>query len=105
MGSLQRFPFGRRENFDQEHEIAKVGHSGNSDVDIHIDVEVDTKPVAYAMLCSLLATKQLTTEEFEEALERLQKLIDKDKRRRIEKKNDPSSRVKLFNQNGWEDHR
>ncbi|WP_338749218.1 hypothetical protein [Bacillus sp. FJAT-52991] len=105
MASPQRFPFGRREIFDQEREIAKVGHSGNSDVDIHIDVEVDTKPVAYAMLCSLLATKQLTTEEFEEALERLQNLIDKDKNTRVEKKNNHSSRVKLFNQNGWEDQR
>ncbi|GLO64499.1 MULTISPECIES: hypothetical protein [Oceanobacillus] len=49
-----------------------IRESGNSDVDISI--LVDTKPIAYAMLCSLLATKQLTRREFEKAVRELEEL-------------------------------
>ncbi len=51
---------------------ATLSHSGNSDVDITI--HVDTKPIAFAMLYSLLATKQLSNEEFEKAVRRLDSL-------------------------------
>lgn len=54
--------------------INKIGQSGNSDVDVHVDVFVDTTPIAFAILTSLLATKQMSTEEFDEALRRLNKL-------------------------------
>ncbi|MFS0749399.1 hypothetical protein [Oceanobacillus sp. 1P07AA] len=49
-----------------------IRESGNSDVDISI--LVDTKPIAYAMLCSLLATKQFTRREFEKAVRELEEL-------------------------------
>lgn len=50
----------------------KVSHSGNSDVDVHVDVHVDVSPIAFAMLYSLVANKQLSMVEFEEALEKLE---------------------------------
>lgn len=52
-----------------------VKESGNSDVDISIIV--DTMPIAYAMLCSLLATNQLTKREFEAAVRELEELTAK----------------------------
>jgi hypothetical protein len=36
--------------------INTIGQSGNSDVDVHVDVHVDTTPIAFAILTSLLAT-------------------------------------------------
>ncbi|WP_156431359.1 hypothetical protein [Bacillus sp. FJAT-29814] len=64
--------------FDQDkisNEILNsVNKSGNSDVDVQVDVHVDTTPIAFAILCSLLATKQMNNAEFEEAVERLQNL-------------------------------
>jgi predicted negative regulator of RcsB-dependent stress response len=54
--------------------INTIGQSGNSDVDVQVDVFVDTTPIAFAILTSLLATKQLTVEEFNEAVRRLENL-------------------------------
>lgn len=56
-----------------------VRESGNSDVDVNI--LVDTTPIAYAMLCSLLATKQLTKSEFEKAVQKLDDLTEKNNTR------------------------
>jgi hypothetical protein len=56
---------------------ANIGHSGNSDVDVYVNVHVDTRPIAYAMLCSLLATKQITKEEFHDALQHWEQLVEK----------------------------
>ncbi|MCM3767310.1 hypothetical protein [Neobacillus niacini] len=64
--------------FDQDkisNEILNsINKSGNSDVDVRVDVHVDTTPIAFAILCSLLATKQMNNDEFEEAVERLRNL-------------------------------
>ena len=54
--------------------INTIGQSGNSDVDIQVDVFVDTTPIAFAILTSLLATKQISVEEFNEAVRRLENL-------------------------------
>ncbi|WHZ01005.1 hypothetical protein QNH48_18430 [Neobacillus sp. YX16] len=54
--------------------INTIGQSGNSDVDVQVEVFVDTTPIAFAILTSLLATKQLTVEEFNEAVRRLENL-------------------------------
>lgn len=51
---------------------ALLHQSGNSDVDINITI--DTMPIAYAMLCSLLATKQISNEEFNSAVRKLDDL-------------------------------
>ena len=66
---------------------AKIGHSGNSNVDVNVNVEIDTTAIAYAILCSSLAKKELTNEEFEFALKKLENLMSKNKERdRIIKK-------------------
>ena len=54
--------------------INTIGQSGNSDVDVQIEVFVDTTPIAFAILSSLLATKQMTPTEFNEAVRRLENL-------------------------------
>ena len=54
--------------------INTIGKSGNSDVDVQVDVFVDTTPIAFAILTSLFATKQMTVEEFDEAVRRLENL-------------------------------
>ncbi|MFP7255369.1 hypothetical protein SFC02_13780 [Terribacillus goriensis] len=65
---------------------SQVAHSGNSDVDVI--VEVNTMPIAYAMLCSLYATNQLSLNEFEDAIKNLKSLVDED---RNNNGNDPNT--------------
>lgn len=57
-----------------------IGHSGNSDVDINVNIEIETKSIAYGMLCSLYAKGDLTEQELEKAIDRLDKLIEKDRK-------------------------
>ena len=54
--------------------INTIVKSGNSDVDVQVEVFVDTTPIAFAILTSLFATKQMTVEEFDEAVRRLENL-------------------------------
>lgn len=51
---------------------AKVTHSGNSDVDVYTNIQIDVMPIAFAILYSLLAMKKLSNEEFELAIRRLE---------------------------------
>lgn len=71
---------------------SSVGYSGNSDVDV--EVTVDTTPIAYAMLCTLLASKQISDTEFKAAVRRLEDLSHKGKSPTIREMND-LSQVKL----------
>lgn len=65
---------------------SQIGQSGNSDVDVNVNVMVDTSSLAYAYLCSMLATNKMTNHEFETALEKLEELTirkqEKDKYRK-----------------------
>jgi hypothetical protein len=79
---------------DMQLNEAAINHSGNSDVDISI--QLDTTPIAFAMLCSLLATKQLSNEEFELAVRKLEDLTKNKKIQPIKEAND-ISKVNLFN--------
>lgn len=72
----------------------EVGQSGNSDVDVKIDVHVDTIAIGYAILCSLLATKQMDNDEFKTAVRELEKLTRKNF---IGKGINDLSNVKIFN--------
>lgn len=54
--------------------LNSIGQSGNSDVDVQVDVHVDTTPIAFALLCSMLANKQMNRMEFEQAVRRLERL-------------------------------
>ncbi len=72
----------------------EIGQSGNSDVDLKIDVHVDTIAIGYAILCSLLATKQMDNEEFKLAVRKLEELTRKSY---YGKDTNNLSNVKLFN--------
>jgi hypothetical protein len=52
-----------------------IGRSGNSDVDINI--EIDTKAIAYAMLCSLYAMDRLDEKQFEKAIKKFESVMSK----------------------------
>ncbi|SFA82849.1 hypothetical protein SAMN04488072_102159 [Lentibacillus halodurans] len=63
---------GNKEGMVKKSVESIIKDSGNSDVDISI--LIDTTPMAYAMLCSLLSTNQLTRHEFEKAVRKLEDL-------------------------------
>jgi hypothetical protein len=62
---------------------AKINHSGNSNVNVNVNVQIDTKAIAYALLCSSLAKKDLTIDEFQFALNKLEELTS-DKQHTLE---------------------
>ncbi|MCE4050733.1 MULTISPECIES: hypothetical protein [Bacillaceae] len=74
------YQFRNNGNAELDTNNAQIGQSGNSDVDVYVNIEIDTKPIAYALLSSLLATKQITRFEFEEAIKNLEKLTKKQKK-------------------------
>ncbi|MED3837715.1 Uncharacterised protein [Niallia circulans] len=51
-----------------------IKSSGNSDVDLAVEVNIDTTAIGFAILCSLLATGQMTDIEFQKAVKTLEKL-------------------------------
>ncbi len=59
-----------------------IGHSGNSEVDLVVNIDIDTKAIAYGMLCSLFAKGDLTESELEKAIKKLDSLIERDKKRK-----------------------
>jgi hypothetical protein len=74
-----------------------IGHSGNSDVDLVVNVDIDTKAIAYGMLCSLYAKGELTEQELEQAVRKLDKLIERDNdKKKAEYAYTKDSKVKLF---------
>ncbi|MCY8072391.1 hypothetical protein [Bacillus inaquosorum] len=49
-----------------------IENSGNSEV--HIDIHIDTMPIAFAILCSALAAKQMSKDEFDTAYTQLREM-------------------------------
>lgn len=80
--------------------INTIGQSGNSDVDVRVDVFVDTTAIAFAILTSLLATKQMTNEEFEIAVKRLENLPQRRESNSSSFIPNDVSDVKLYTRNG-----
>lgn len=76
------YQFRNKGSSDLDSNQASIGHSGNSDVDVHVNIDVDTRPIAYAVLCSLLATKQLSQSEFEIAVKKMEELTGGNSRMR-----------------------
>ncbi|MGJ7921272.1 hypothetical protein [Neobacillus sp. LXY-4] len=58
-----------------------IENSGNSEVDLNVNIEIDTKALAYGLLCSLYAKGEITESELEKAVQKLDSLIDRDKKR------------------------
>ncbi|WP_437833275.1 hypothetical protein ACQRXC_21105 (plasmid) [Niallia taxi] len=75
------YPFRNNENYEIDTNNAEINKSGNSDVDVFVNVEIDTKPIAHAILCTLLATKKISKKEFEEALANLEEITKNHKNR------------------------
>ncbi|WP_409288573.1 hypothetical protein [Peribacillus sp. SCS-37] len=75
----------------QTNSQSQVNHSGNSDVDVNVNVEVDTTAIAYAMLCSMAAMGQMTQDEFDDAVTRLEGLAKRKEKKTklLPKKKDP----------------
>ncbi len=61
-----------------------VGHSGNSDVDLVVNIEIHSKASVYG---SLYAKGEITELELEKAIEKLDYLIERDKKRKKSNKN------------------
>lgn len=76
---------------------AAVNRSGNSDVDVNVNIQVDTMPIGLSLLCLSFAKKQITREEFESAVKELVKVTNNYKK--SDRNRDRESRVKLFNDN------
>lgn len=74
-----------------------VNHSGNSDVDVKVHVNLDTMPIALALLCLSYANKQISEQQFSEAVE---KLLDVHHQYQAKNETYPGdSKVKLMNSN------
>lgn len=58
-----------------------IGHSGNSDVDLTVNIDIDTKAIAYGVICSLYAKGELNDSQLEKAIQKLDSLIEKDKKK------------------------
>lgn len=89
------YQFRNKGNSNLDSNQASIGHSGNSDVDVHVNIDVDTRPIAYALLCSLLATKQLTQSEFETAVMKMEELTGGNSKTRKSIEDHSSSRKRV----------
>ncbi|MFC3882371.1 hypothetical protein ACFOU2_02040 [Bacillus songklensis] len=79
---------GKISSIDTQTSQSKIDRSGNSDVDVTVNVQVDTTAIAFAMLYSLLMTKQISNKECELAVRQLKDLINKNKKSSSGKEND-----------------
>ncbi|MGI8387771.1 hypothetical protein [Robertmurraya sp. P23] len=89
------YQFRNKGSSDIDSNQASIGYSGNSDVDVHVNIDVDTRPIAYAVLCSLLATKQLSQSEFETAVKKMEELTGGNSKMRKTINDDSSSREQV----------
>jgi hypothetical protein len=51
---------------------SEISDSGNSKVDIKINIQVDVKPIAFAIIYTLLAVRQISEEEFQSAIKKIE---------------------------------
>jgi len=77
--------------------INTIGHSGNSDVDLRVDVNVDTTSIGFAILCSLLATGQMNNEEFQIAVKKLEELTNRKSGNFLGRDDNNITNVRLYN--------
>ncbi|WP_033828921.1 hypothetical protein [Bacillus andreraoultii] len=81
----------------QESELqAVVQDSGNSDVDVSIIVEIETKSIAYAILCGMYAKGELTEEGLHAAIRKLNHYLKTENKIGESKEQVNGNRAKLF---------
>jgi hypothetical protein len=73
-----------------------IDHSGNSDVDLVVNVDIDTKAIAYGMLCSLYAKGELNDSQLEKAIQKLDGLIERDRKKQRAKDRSGENSAKLY---------
>jgi hypothetical protein len=79
--------------------MSTINQSGNSDVDVNVSVEVDTMPIALAILCQAYIKKELTNQQLESAVDKLLDLTDRYRDKKRGKSS--SSDVLYLNNNIW----
>jgi hypothetical protein len=72
-----------------------IGESGNSDVDVNVVVEVDTMPIAFAILIAQWSSKQLSDKDFGRAIRKLEELTEQHTNKR-NRDNNALSNVRIF---------
>ena len=77
--------------------INSIGHSGNSDIDMNVEVNVDTTAIGFAILCSLLATGQMTDRQFNDAVSKLEELTREKMSNFYGNDRNDTSGVRLYN--------
>lgn len=73
-----------------------IGNSGNSDVDLIVNIDINTKAIAYGIICSLYAKGDLNDIQLEKAIKKLDSLIERDKKRQLNQDSVIESKPKLF---------
>jgi hypothetical protein len=73
-----------------------IRNSGNSDVDLTVNIEIETKAIAYGMMCSLFAKGELDEIQFDKAVQKFDELMEKDKNRKNNKSSPRASTPKIF---------
>jgi hypothetical protein len=76
-----------------------IEHSGNSEANVHVNIQIDTMPIAFAILCSSLASNQISKEEFNSAYHQL---LNMNADYMSQKNAGDPSHVKLIDQQVWE---
>ncbi|WP_053217341.1 hypothetical protein [Virgibacillus senegalensis] len=66
-------------------------NSGNSDVDLEVNIDIDTKAIAYGIICSLYGRGDLSERELDKAVQKLDRLVERDRKNR--KSNESHLRV------------
>ncbi len=59
---------------------ALVQESGNSDVDVNVYVDIDTKSIAYAILCAMYAKGELSEIALEKAIKKLNQYLNRNQK-------------------------
>ncbi|KKK38240.1 hypothetical protein WQ57_09925 [Mesobacillus campisalis] len=80
--------------------INSIGNSGNSDIDLNVEVKVDTTAIGFAVLCTLLATGQMNELQFQEAVRKMEELTQEKIGHFYGKGLNDSSSVRLFKREG-----
>ncbi|WP_056683360.1 hypothetical protein [Cytobacillus solani] len=65
------------DNDNDNDNINSIGNSGNSDIDMNLEVYIDNSAIGFAILCSLLATGQMNESEFQKSVKKLEELTNK----------------------------
>lgn len=73
-----------------------IGNSGNSEVDLTVNIDIDTKAIAYGIMCSFYAKGDLSEQELEKAIQKLNTLIEQESKKKKGTNYYQDSKPKIF---------